>query len=173
MPRQINHEQRASLVQTALVSTVLLVSLLLLGFVLAYWTWIWLAPRTEPRLDVAAEGEVQLAAANTLFGTVVRNRNSAAPTGIAIKLQGVMAAPAGNPLGQRVYAVVLLDGKQNLAVHVGEDIAPGIRLAEVYPDHVILERNGARESLAWPEKKEPTTPATPATPGANGPLVGK
>ncbi len=170
MPRQITHEQSSSLAQTALVSTVLLLSLLLLGFVLAYWTWVWLAPRAEARLDVAAEGVVQLAAANSLFGTVQRDRNSAAPTGIAIKLQGVMAAPAGNPVGQRGYAVVLLDGKQNLAVHEGEDIAPGIRLAEVYPDHVILERNGARESLAWPEKK---TPAVPATPGANGPSVGK
>ena len=55
--------------------------------------------------------------------------------------------------GRRGYAVVQLEAKQILAVHEGEDVAPGIRLAEVHADHVILERNGVRETLAWPEKK--------------------
>jgi general secretion pathway protein C len=31
-------------------------------------------------------------------------------------------------------------------------VAPGLRLAEVHVDHVVLERNGVREALAWPEK---------------------
>jgi len=38
-------------------------------------------------------------------------------------------------------------------VREGEDLAPGIRLAEVGTDHVILERGGARETLAWPGRK--------------------
>jgi general secretion pathway protein C len=43
-------------------------------------------------------------------------------------------------------------------VREGQDIAPGIRLAEVRPDHVILERNGIREMLAWPKKVTPASP---------------
>lgn len=39
-----------------------------------------------------------------------------------------------------------------LSVQEGEDVAPGIRLAEVAADHVILERAGIRETLAWTVK---------------------
>jgi general secretion pathway protein C len=49
--------------------------------------------------------------------------------------------------------VLRLDAKKTVAVLKGEDVEPGLRLAEVHVDHVVLERNGARETLAWPEKK--------------------
>jgi general secretion pathway protein C len=63
--------------------------------------------------------------------------------------------------------VVQLDAKQILAVHEGDDVAPGVRLAEVHPDHVILERGGTRETLAWPEKRgTAASAATPANTGA-------
>ena len=88
-----------------------------------------------------------------------RNKNIAAPTGIAIKLLGVVAASAG----RRGYAVLQLEAKQILAVHEGEDVTPGLRLAEVRPDHVILERGGMRETLAFPEKKAPLASAAQAT----------
>ena len=45
-----------------------------------------------------------------------------------------------------------LDAKKTMAVLQGEDIEPGLRLAEVHVDHVVLERDGVREVLAWPEK---------------------
>ena len=141
--------QRLPTLFSAVISLATLAGVVLLGLVLAYWTWAWFSPRTEARLETAAEPAIQVAAANTLFGTAQQDQKAASPTGLAIKLQGVMAAPGGNHRDS--YAVLQLEGKQNLAVHVGEDIAPGIRLAEVHPDHVILERNGVRESLAWPE----------------------
>jgi general secretion pathway protein C len=50
---------------------------------------------------------------------------------------------------------VILDEKQIIATRKGEDIVPGFRLAEVAPDHVVLERNGVRESLALPKKDLP------------------
>src|SRR5487761_2548107 len=112
---------RVNVAQTVLVSSLTLGAVALLGAVLAYWTWAWFAPRAEA---------------------------TAAPTGIAITLLGVVAASGG----RRGYAVVQLEGKQILAVHEGEDIAPGIRLAEVDADHVILDRNGVRETLAWPQR---------------------
>ena len=138
---------RSSLAQTAVVSLVTLAALALLGVVLAYWTWVWLAPRPEPRAQATAEPGGRIESAYGLFGSA--QRNAAAPTGIAIKLLGVVAASGG----RRGHAVVQIDARQTIVVREGEDIAPGIRLAEVHTDHVILERNGARETLAWPEKK--------------------
>jgi general secretion pathway protein C len=140
---------RSNLAQTAVVSVLTLAAVALLGAVLAYWTWAWFAPRAEPRLEAAAAQSGSAASAGAIFGTVPRTRTAAAPTGIAIKLLGVVAAAGG----RRGYAVVQLEGKQVLAVHEGEDVAPGVRLAEVLADHVILERSGMRETLALPERK--------------------
>ena len=140
---------RSNLAQTALVSLLTLIAVALLGAVLAYWTWAWFAPRAEPRVEATAALAGNVASAGAVFGSVPRNQGAAAPTGIAIKLLGVVAASGG----RRGYAVVQLEGKQILAVHEGEDLAPGIRLAQVLADHTILERNGVRETLAWPEKK--------------------
>lgn len=88
------------------------------------------------------------ASASGLFGNLNQDRNSAAPTGIAIRLLGIVAATAG----RRGYAVMRLEPREMVAVREGDDVAPGIRLAEVGTDHVILERSGTRETLAWPEK---------------------
>ena len=149
---------RSGLAKTALVSLLTLAALALFGFVLAYWTWVWFAPRAEPRAEAAAGEAGNLASASRVFGRLERNKSSAAPTGIAIKLLGIVAASGG----RRGYAVVQLDAKQILAVHEGEDVAPGIRLAEVLRDHVILERGGVRETLAWPEKKGSASPSVRA-----------
>lgn len=149
---------RSGLAQTTAVSVLTLAALVLLGVVLAYWTWAWLAPHPESRAPVAVQAGGRMEAALSLFGSAKRDRSIAAPTGIAIKLLGVVAASGG----RRGYAVVQLEAKQILAVHEGEDIAPGIRLAEVHADHAILERNGTRETLSWPEKvasvKSPVPP---------------
>ncbi len=125
-------------------------ALILLGTVLAYWTWGWFAPRPVARLATAVEPGGRVAAANTLFGTA-RHVDNAATTGIAIKLLGIVAGAGGRP----GYAVVRLDTKNSLAVREGEEVAPGTKLAEVHPDHVILERSGTREKLAWPQKSLP------------------
>ncbi|MDP2241623.1 MAG: type II secretion system protein N [Burkholderiales bacterium] len=145
---------RSGLAQTTVVSFVTLAALALLGVVMAYWTWVWLAPRPEPRAQPLADPVGSVASANTLFGSVQTAQNIAAPTGIAIRLLGVVAASGS----RRGYAVVQLKARQILSVHEGEDIAPGIRLAEVHADHVILERNGTRETLTWPEKKASVAP---------------
>ena len=139
---------RINVAQTVLVSSLTLLAVALFGAVLAYWTWVWFAPRPEPRLQASTVQSGSVASAGGLFGSVPRAQAAAAPTGIAIKLLGVVAASAGR-LG---YAVVRLGGEQILAVDEGEDVAPGIRLAQVDADHVILERNGVRETLAWPHR---------------------
>ncbi|HUW36843.1 MAG TPA: type II secretion system protein N [Rhodocyclaceae bacterium] len=152
--------ERSTLAQTSFLSLATVAALFLLGFVLAYWTWVWFAPGAEPRApEIAAVGAAigsQIAPAGNLFGRLQRDGNAPTPTGINIKLHGVIAATGGNS----GYAVLQLDGKQVLAIREGQEIAPGIRLAVVRPDHVILERNGLRETLAWP-KKTKQLPASP------------
>ena len=138
---------RSNLAQTAGVALVTVAALALLGFVAAYWGWAWLAPRPEPRAQVAAD-KGGGTSAGLLFGVAQLDRSGAAPTGSAIRLLGIVAATPGH----RGYAVVQLETKEILAVSEGEDITPGIRLAEVGIDHVILERGAVRETLAWPEK---------------------
>lgn len=165
---------RPGFAQTALVYALTLAALALFGLVLAYWTWVWFAPRAEPRAEAAAGEAGNLAIASRVFGRVERGRNGASPTGIAIKLFGIVAASSG----RRGYAVVQLDAKQILAVHEGDDVTPGVRLAEVLRDHVILERAGVRETLGWPEKKGSTSSAQaglsaaprPAEPAAPRPV---
>jgi general secretion pathway protein C len=114
---------------------------------------------------LSTESGGRIDSAYTLFGSLRRDAGIA-PTGIAIKLLGVAAAPDG----RSGYAVVQLDPKDIRAVRDGESIAPGIRIAEIHADHVVLERNGVRESLAWPEKPAAGAPARPM-PGVTMPNV--
>lgn len=157
---QVNSLERSGRAQTAVVAVLTLAALALLGLVLAYWTWVWLAPRPEPRAQAAVPPAEGVAAAIGLFGSAQEGPNVAAPTGIAIRLLGIIAATQGG----RSYAAVQLGAKEMLAVREGEDVADGIRLAEVGTHHVILERGGVRETLALPKQVPSIAPATPPTP---------
>jgi general secretion pathway protein C len=123
-----------------------LAALALLGVVLAYWSWEWLAPPPAPRAPAAVELAAGTSAAGRLFRTV--KEGAAAQASGAVRLVGVVARSGSRP----GHAVLRLDSKKTVAVLQGEDVEPGLRLAEVHVDHVVLERNGARETLAWPEK---------------------
>jgi len=150
--------ERSRLAQTAVVSLVTFAALALLGVVLAYWTWAWLAPRPEPRAQAAVQPGGRAEAAFGLFGTA-RGDTGAAPTGIVVGLLGVVAASGG----RSGYAVLRLDSKQTVAVREGREIEPGVRLAEVHADHVVLERSGVRETLAWPKQGKSAVAGAPRT----------
>ena len=149
--------ERPDLAQSAFASALTLAALVLLALVLAYWTWVWLAPLPEPRLRAFAEPARPLASSNALFGNLRRNQGPDSPAGNSIELLGVVAAKANGP----GYAVLRLDARQILAVRAGEEVAPGLRLEKVLPDRVILERKGARETLAWPERGKPLPSLAP------------
>jgi general secretion pathway protein C len=144
---------RSNFSQRVLVMVVTIAAVTTFSLVAAYWTWNWFAPRPEWRAQGGAGNSG--GAAGTLFGAAAKERNAAAPTGIAIRLLGIVAATAG----RKGYAVMEVEPRQILAVHEGDDVAPGIRLAEVEPDHVTLDRNGRQETLTWPEKSKPAEPA--------------
>ena len=145
---------RSNLPQTAVIVLVNVAALALLGYVAAYWGWAWFAPRPEARTQVAAEAGGGTSA-GVLFGIVQQDRNNTAPSASAIRLLGIVAATEG----RRGYAVVQLESKEILAVPEGEDLVPGIRLAKVGIDQIILERGALRETLAWPEKSAAPEPA--------------
>ena len=156
---------RTELLQASLVLLPTLAAVALLAWVLAYWSWVWLLPRAQTRGE---EMPVQLSSGLSpanLFGVVQRAAGAVPTTSLALKLQGVVAAgsPARSAHAERGYAILQLDAKKIVAVHEGEEVAPGVVLAEVHPDHVILERGGLRETLAWPPKSA-ATPAPPLAP---------
>ena len=163
--------ERSSSAQTAAGSLATFAALVLLGLVLAYWTWAWLAPRPEPRAQAAVQtggrGVGSTAdptqAAYGLFGSAHPERNGAAPAGIAVRLLGVVAASGSRSGNRRGYAVLRLDANRTVAVRVGGEIEPGVRLAEVHADHVVLERSGARETLALPKPGRSAVSAAPHT----------
>jgi general secretion pathway protein C len=144
---------RTVFAQTAVVAALTFAAVALLGLVLAYWTWAWFAPRAEPRAPAAVPagagglGPTQAAAA--LFGGAPAGRNGAALSANTVGLLGIVAASGSQPS----YALLRLDAKTTVAVAAGREVQPGLRLVEVHVDRVVLERNGARETLAWPDKK--------------------
>ena len=140
--------ERSNLARTAIVSLVTLAAVALLSLVLAHWTWVWLAPRAEPLAPAPARADAGAQTAQELFGKVAADHDGTTPTGLAIRLLGIVAAAGGH----RGYALMQLQANEILAVREGELVAPGIRLAEVGTDHVILDRAGVRETLAWPQK---------------------
>jgi general secretion pathway protein C len=121
-------------------------ALALLGVVLAYWTWVWLAPAAAARAPAAPESAASSVSSAGLFGSA----SAGAAASGSIRLIGVVAAWGD----RRGHAVLRLDGKTTVAVLQGADIEPGVRLAEVHVDHIVIERSGAREVLAWPEKNK-------------------
>jgi general secretion pathway protein C len=55
--------------------------------------------------------------------------------------------------------VLRIDAKKTVAVQDGGEIEPGLRLAEVHADHVVLERGGVRETLALSKPAAPVAAA--------------
>jgi general secretion pathway protein C len=117
----------------------------LLGVVLAYWSWTWFAPLPLARAPAAAEDTDRSPSASGPFGAAKETPGAASGS---VRLTGIIAA-FGDAGG---HALLRIDGRKTVAVPQGEEVEPGLRLKEVHVDRVVLERNGVRETLAWPEK---------------------
>src|SRR5258706_10074738 len=99
----------------------------LLGVVLAYWSWAWLAPPAAARAPAAAELAGSTSSASALFGTA---KEAAAASGNG-RLMGGMAA-SGN---RRGHSVLPLEGKKTLAILQSEDRLPPYPPAAGHPYH--------------------------------------
>ena len=132
--------------QTILVWGATAVAAAFLGFILAHWTLIWFAPAPVARLPAAPQGPAGPTPTVALFG-VAAERAAVGAAQSAIRLLGVVA-PSNRDPG---YALLRIDGNQSVTVREGGPVAPGVTLAKVGTDHIVLERGGSREVLTWPE----------------------
>jgi general secretion pathway protein C len=147
------------------------VAMLLLTYSLAQWSWRLMEPTPvlNNRLPIApiADGAAelrQLLSAN-LFGQVDLTAGQAnlSPDSIPLSslnlvLTGVMVGGAHN------FAFISVNGGNETAFGIGEEILAGAALHAVYPDRAVLRRAGALESLilkdilALPEGSIVTSP---------------
>ena len=116
----------------------------LAGALAAYWGLRLAAPASPIAPAAASAVALQLPDARLaarLFGDV-----SSGPVANAVNVQvsGVFAA------GREASAVIAVEGKPARAVLLGQEVVPGLRLVEVRPEGVTLERDGARSQYAVP-----------------------
>lgn len=125
---------------------------LVLGALLAKWVWVLFAPRATaiavaPERGVAAE-------AGKLFGVAVVAASAPVVEEVAVlpnaRLVGVFSAKTG----RSGFAVLKLDDKRQMGVAAGESVVPGVRLAEVHPGYVLLERAGTLQRVDLEEKRK-------------------
>ncbi|MDR2196238.1 MAG: hypothetical protein LBE50_06635 [Gallionellaceae bacterium] len=112
---------------------------LALGAVLAYWSWALFAPQSAA-VAVTAPRE-PAAEAGRLFGGT--GEGQAGGGLVNASLVGVFAPSQDSP----GFAVLLLDGKNQFGLALGESTPSGAMLVEIHPDHVVLERAGMRQQV--------------------------
>lgn len=122
-----------------------------------------------------AERRALFAGLDPFFRTAPQGPASATVTALGLTLFGININEA---TGGGSAIIAGEDGVQN-SYAVGDEIAPGVKLAGVAFDHVLLDRGGARESLFLDQSGEapvaspPTTPLPAPTPEiGSGPPAG-
>ena len=133
----------ASATPTSRIGALLIVALVLaLAWVLAKWTWVFVAPPAVAPAAPAASG-VDLAAVMRLFGGSAPP-GSATVTGSSsgLRLKGVIA-PSPADIGSAVFNA----GGKDIAVSLGSEVQPGVKLVSVEPDHVVISRAGVPERI--------------------------
>lgn len=122
-------------------AAVVLGLVLVLAYQLAYWTWVFVSP---PRIAASAPpaAQVDLAAIARMFGAAPP-AGSAATSSSGLRLKGVVAPTPG----VAASAIFSTGSGRDIAVYVGREVQPGVKLAEVHPDHVLVSRGGASERI--------------------------
>jgi general secretion pathway protein C len=124
--------------KSGLPGNLLVIALVLvLAWQAAYWTWVFLAP---PPVAAPAESQspVDLAAVARLFGATAPGQATRASS--SLKLKGVIAPTPGTVAS----AIFSTGAGRDIAVYIDGEVEPGMKLAEVHPDHVIVTRAGVR-----------------------------
>lgn len=111
-----------------------------------------------------AERRALFASLDPFFRTNAQGPASATVTALGLTLFGININEA---TGSGSAIIAGEDGVQN-SYAVGDEVAPGVKLAGVAFDHVLLDRGGARESLFLDQSGEAAV-AAPATPSLPAP----
>lgn len=138
----------------------LLASLLLVVAII--WFCVRIALALWPRGDAAANvTAARLPEANAngptvsvsrwhLFGNAgagAANLRALPASTLALALRGTVA-----DRDPTIGVAVIGNGQNERAYRVGDEIDTGVSLVEVYPDHVVISRDGTRESLILPRE---------------------
>lgn len=146
--------------RTAAAGTLLVVALVLaLAWQLAWWTWAFVAPPPAAPAPLASDAAVDLAAVARLFGAQAP-ASSGGGSAAGLRLKGVVAPTPGTAAS----AIFSTGPGRDLSVFVEGEVQPGVRLAEVHPDYVIVSRAGVRErvDLEAPQARSGAAPAAHA-----------
>jgi general secretion pathway protein C len=150
--RWLRHDAWIDLLELALVAA--------LGVGLAHWTWLVAAPHALASPGARVDAPLTPTGApaeRALFGVTQGAPVTARPgVGPALVLLGVLAEP-----DTRGRAILSGYGSRPVTIAAGEQIADGIVLQEVYPDHVIVSRQGVRERIDL-ERTNPRAAPSPA-----------
>ena len=151
-----------------------LVALVLLTHSLAQWTWYFATPKAPapaPAAPAAPDSGAalrDLLAAN-LFGVAepgVLSPNQIPETSLNLKLTGVMVRGKGS------FALIRIEGGDEVPVLLGAEVQPGTRLHAVYPDKVILARAGLYESLTLKDTVPALAAGSIVSASATAPMPG-
>lgn len=143
----------------------LILASLLLALSAAQWTWALIAPVPVAGAPVMPSNTVPAATFNVtaieqagLFGMTPltsRNLNAIPVSSLNLVLTGLVDA------GAHSYALIRANGAPEAPFGVGQAVLPGVTVAAVYGDRVILRHDGRVESLLLKQ------PATGGALGAN------
>ncbi len=166
-PVRLTHEQGRAAGLAAMACCAVLAAI-------ALWLCVRLLWAVLPSDDAALAGagvSVAMAPASTparsitqwhLFGTATAERVGDGPSTTSLILRGTLAdkdPKAG-------LAVIADAGNPERTWRVGEEISPGVRLAAVYADRVVVARGGVEETLKLPRDTNLVAPTTlQPTPG--------
>lgn len=152
---------------------------IVLAMQLAYWTWIFFTPKVPlpPQKPAGANtgNAIQKVIDAHLFGAAAATDAPVAVTAATnMRLSGVFAAVGNLP----AFAIISFDGQPSQPVRNGAVITPGVVLEAVFPDHVLIRRNGVRERLELDARgtaaAQPGMPTTVAvTPTVNVDTLGE
>jgi len=127
------------------------------------------AGRHAPVSESAPADPLPVILSGNLFGEA--GANAAAPgSAPARQATGFTLRAAFAPVGGGTGGAIIESlGGEAKWYAVGDEVQAGLRLHEVHPDHVLLDRNGSLERLAFPRLSDlavMTAPAAGALPGA-------
>jgi Type II secretion system protein C len=137
------------------IATVLLAIILVAS--VTKWALTFSARRTpaEPLRTLPA-GQVEAKAPSVDSAAISRLFGASGPAG-NISALGVMAEGSSG----RGIALIRVDGEPPRVVHAGQPIAPGVILAEVQRNSVVVERAGAMQEIRIVHKPAPPDAIVP------------
>jgi general secretion pathway protein C len=149
---------------------------LLLVASFAQWTWLMVKPPLAPLVIApppppapTSTFSLQPLLAAHLFGQASEDLagqrlDSLPVSSLNLVLTGVIAADTGG------YALISVNGQAQEPYAVGQSVKDGALLQAVYPDRVVIRRNGALESLLLEDTDSLSLPQVAQAPARPMPL---